>query len=60
MSDKHQTPQDRYAAKAIRRYAININRNTDADILDHLEKLDNVQGYIKALIRSDLERKAGK
>lgn len=58
--DKRQTPQDRYAAKAIRRYAININRNTDADILEHLEKLDNVQGYIKALIRSDLERKAGK
>lgn len=50
-----QTPQDRYAAKAIRRYALNLNRNTDADILEHLEKLDNVQGYIKALIRSDME-----
>ena len=52
-----QTAQDRYAAKAIRRYAININRNTDADILEHLEKLDNVQGYIKALIRADLAQK---
>ena len=60
MEDKRQTPQDRYAAKAIRRYVLNLNRNTDPDILDHLEKLDNVQGYIKALIRSDLERKAGK
>lgn len=58
MSDRRPTPQDRYAAKAIRRYALNLNRNTDADILEHLEKLDNVQGYIKALIRSDLERQA--
>lgn len=58
--DKHKTPQDRYAAKTIRRYVINVNRNTDPDILNHLESIDNVQGYIKALIRSDLERKAGK
>lgn len=54
MSDKYQTPQYRYAAKAIRRYALNLNRNTDADILARLEKLDNVQGYIKALIRADI------
>lgn len=54
MSDKHQTPQERYAAKAIRRYVININRNTDSDILDCLEKMDNIQGYIKALIRADI------
>ena len=57
---ENQTPQERYMAKAIRRFNINVNRNTDVDILEHLEKLDNVQGYIKALIRSDLERKAGK
>lgn len=53
--DKRITPQERYAAKAIRRFNINVNRNTDADILEHLEKLDNVQGYIKALIRADME-----
>lgn len=60
MSDKYQTPQERYASKTIRRYALNLNRNTDSDILEYLEKLDNVQGYIKSLIRSDLDRKAGK
>ena len=54
--DKRQTPQDRYAAKAIRRFAININRNTDSDILVHLEQVDNVQGYIKSLIRADIAR----
>ena len=60
MTDKLQTPQDRYEAKTIRRFALKINRNTDADILDHLESLDNVQGYIKDLIRDDLRRRASK
>lgn len=26
MSDKYQTPQERYASKTIRRYALNLNR----------------------------------
>ena len=55
--DKHQTPQDRYAAKTIRRFVVNVNRNTDADILECLEQIDNVQGYIKALIRTDINKK---
>lgn len=60
MSEKRQTPQDRYAAKALRRYQLSVNRNTDADILAHLETLDNVQGYLKALIRADLAQKTAK
>lgn len=54
--DKHQTPQDRYAAKTIRRFVLNLNRNTDPDILEHLEKIDNVQGYLKSLIRADIAK----
>lgn len=60
MPTRDLTPQDRYEAKTIRRYALKINRNTDADILDHLESMDNVQGYIKELIRDDLRRRASK
>ena len=33
-----------------------FTRTTDADILAHLEKQPNKQGYIKALIRADMER----
>ena len=33
-----------------------LNRNTDADILKHLEGVDNIAGYIKSLIRADIER----
>lgn len=48
--------QARYNAKTRRRYVINLNKNTDPDILTHLDKLDNVQGYIKSLIRADIAK----
>lgn len=35
-----------------------FNLHTDADILEKLKSMDNVQGYIKALIRADIERSA--
>lgn len=31
-----------------------LNKNTDKDILKHLEKVENFQGYIKSLIRKDI------
>lgn len=33
---------------------LKLNKETDADILEKLESTDNVQGYIKALIRADI------
>ena len=30
-----------------------LNRNTDADIIEKLDSVDNKQGYIKKLIRED-------
>lgn len=33
-----------------------LNNNTDADILEHLQKQENRQGYIKALIRADIKK----
>lgn len=33
-----------------------LNKNTDADILAWLEQQDNKQGYIKALIRADMNK----
>lgn len=37
------------------RIVMNLNHRTDADILRKLEMVKNKQGYIKSLIRSDLE-----
>ncbi len=31
-----------------------LNLTTDADILDHLKTVPNVQGYLKSLIRRDI------
>jgi hypothetical protein len=36
-----------------------FTKSTDADILEWLSALDNKQGYIKRLIRRDLEQKKG-
>lgn len=33
---------------------LKLNKDTDADILAKLESVGNVQGYIKALIRADM------
>lgn len=44
----------KYQAANTKAYVIRLNLNTDADIIQKLEQVDNKQGYIKSLIRSDL------
>ncbi|MBR2159980.1 MAG: hypothetical protein IJ938_01560 [Clostridia bacterium] len=34
---------------------LKLNKNTDADIIEYLEEVENVQGYIKTLIRKDMD-----
>ena len=45
-----------YRKQNIRRIAVNLSRIHDADILEHLEREPNKQGYIKALIRADIDK----
>lgn len=33
-----------------------LNHNTDADIIEHLSKVENIAGYIKDLIRADIAK----
>lgn len=47
----------RYDAKNTIQKKLKFNKNTDVDILEHLETIDNFQGYIKTLIRADIENK---
>ena len=44
----------KYNAKNVKQIKINLNKKTDADIIQHLDQTDNVQGYIKGLIRKDI------
>ena len=38
---------------------LRLNKNTDADIITKLETVGSKMGYIKALIRADIERNGG-
>lgn len=33
---------------------LKLNKETDADIIQKLEESENIQGYIKSLIRADI------
>lgn len=46
-----------YDKQNCRQLCLKLNKRTDADILAVLDRLDNKQGYIKALIRADIERR---
>lgn len=45
----------RYNYKHGWRMSLNLNRKTDADIIELLETKKNKQAYIKELIRKDIE-----
>lgn len=56
MGNSKYAPQERYQAAHMTVIRAKINDRTDQDILDHLKNVDNIQGYIKALIRADMAR----
>jgi hypothetical protein len=48
----------RYDANNTVRISLKLNLNTDIDILDKLENVANKTGYIKELIRDDIQKNA--
>ena len=46
----------KYQKKNIKQMKLDLNRNTDSDIISFLEKCENKQGYIKKLIREDMKK----
>ena len=45
-----------YEKENLRQIRLKINRKTEPELLEWIEKQDNIQGYIKQLIREDMER----
>lgn len=45
----------RYAKTNMKQVKLTLNRNTDADILARLDACPNIAGYIKQLVRADIE-----
>lgn len=48
--------QKKYDAKNTKQFHLKLNRNTDWDVLEKLDSVPSKQGYIKQLIRADLNR----
>lgn len=46
----------KYQKNAIKQIKFGLNRNTDAAIIEWLEKVPNKQGYFKELILADMAR----
>lgn len=50
----------KYDSKTAYKIGIKLNKKTDADLIDHIEHYAGLdggkQGYIKRLIREDIER----
>lgn len=44
----------KYNAANVKQVKLNLNKKTDADIIEALAECGNMQGYIKDLIRKDL------
>ena len=58
MIDKHarNITAAKWDAENTKQIKLKLNLRTDADILEHLDKQESRQGYIKALIRADIEK----
>lgn len=48
--------QKKYDAANTKQFHLKLNRNTDWEVIDKLNSVPNMQGYIKKLIRADLNR----
>ncbi|MBQ1779315.1 MAG: hypothetical protein IIZ93_14265 [Acidaminococcaceae bacterium] len=55
LTDAKRRAIQKYDASNTKQIHLKLNIKTDADILAQLEKQSSVQGYIKNLIRKDLE-----
>lgn len=58
--NKYAEYQNEYQKEFQRTIRLKINRKTESDLLDWLLGKDNMQGYIKHLIRKDMEEEGKK
>ncbi len=49
--------ETRYRKKALLHVSLDLNRNTEPDLVEMMESVPNKSRYLKRLIRDDIERK---
>ena len=47
---------NKYEKENLRQIRLKINRKTEPELLEWIEKQENIQGYIKRLIEEDMKR----
>lgn len=57
LTDAKRKAIKKYDAKSTRQIHLKLNLKTDKDILDKLDSVESIQGYIKELIRKDIGTK---
>lgn len=55
-SEAQKAADARYKAANIKQIKFVLNKNTEHDLIAHLESVDNIQGYIKSLLRADMQK----
>ena len=55
MPTKKSLSQTKYDKAHCRTYGLKLNTTTDADIIEKLSSVPSMQGYIKQLIRADID-----
>lgn len=55
-SDSRKKYQHEWDSRNTKNIGVKLNYRTDADILSRLATVNNVQGYVKQLIRDDIAR----
>ena len=46
----------KYRFKHIKRYVLDVSRLKNPEIIDHMEKQNNVQAYLRNLIKEDMQK----
>ena len=59
MADKNYKYTKKYDQNNTTKVSLKLNINTDADIIDYLNSVENKQGTIKRLIREEIGRSRG-
>lgn len=54
MGTKATIQHNAHDKEACRHYHLKLNKETDAKLIEMLDAQENMQGYIKALIRADI------
>ena len=54
--EKKETAKERYDKKTARYFSLKFNKRTDERLIEKLESVDSIQGYIKSLVQKDIEQ----